>query len=204
MKPEFARHNEITESREPQPAFHSLAPMLKKIVCGACLLALPALPAWARHKPIFILSAPLPIIENRRLEIQLPPDLKLDSAPDQDQDWQPVEANAECSLQKPRDGLDGVVIEIIRWPITRPEGKGDLSGAVFKTPSGIEGIRIENRMEDDQKPRCFSALMIYNSSRTGAIFIKILPRPEVRVGTQACLDIGQLGTEIFDGVRLVK
>jgi hypothetical protein len=179
---------------------------MTRLLAAFFLLAL-VHPAFAKHKPVYILSAQLPVIENRRLQIQIPAELKLDTAPDGDQDWQPVEATVECSLLKPKDSLDGIVIQIIRWPITsatRAGTEGDLSGAPFKTTSGLEGIRIDNRIEDDEKPHCFSGLMIYNASHTGAIFIKVLPRPEVRIGTPASRDLAQLSTEIFDGIRLLK
>jgi hypothetical protein len=173
-----------------------------RILLALGFFAAPPL-AEARPKIQSIISAPLSVLDNRSLKIQFPSYLVLSTAPSDD-DWIPVEADAECYLTKPEYGLYGIKIEIIRWPLTRAERKGSFDGAPFTTTSGLAGIRTGDRMEDDARVHCFDALALYNQEKDAAIFIKLIPEPEVRVGSEADHELEAIGTAIFKSVQFVK
>jgi hypothetical protein len=168
-------------------------------------MMLGALPLAANARPKFqsILSAPLPALDNRRLEIQFPTYLVLTSSPSDD-DWIPVKAAAECFLAKAQHGLYGINIEIIRWPLTRAGRTGSFDGTPFTTRSGLVGVRTSDRLEDDARAHCFSALALYNQEKNAAIFIKLKPEPEVPIGSDADHELEAIGTAIFKSVQFVK
>jgi len=181
----------------PNPTYSYLRLLLAICFCASPLLA------NARPKIQSIISAPLPVLDNRRLEIQFPTYLVLTSSPSDD-DWIPVKAAAECYLAKAQHGLYGIDIEIIRWPLIRAERTGSFDGISFTTRSGLVGVRTGDRMEDDARARCFSALALYNQDKNAAIFIKLTPEPEVLIGSDADHELEAIGTEIFKSIQFVK
>jgi len=166
-------------------------------VCTSCAMAA------ANLNEHSIRSPRLEEIGNKHLEIQLPSSVSVSAAATSD-DWRTIEADFVCSVRGVPNAPRQLVIQIIRWPVSRAERKGDLDGKPFVTKSGLSGVRTGNQMNDVGVLRCFNALTIINRNEGTAVFIKISPKPEVHVGSKACSVLENISTGIYDTVRFSK
>jgi hypothetical protein len=150
-----------------------------------------------------IVSPPLAEFDHVHLELRLPAYLAITSAP-KPSGWLTAETDLTCVCDQSRTNVREVVVQIIRWPRSRAERKGDLTGSPLKTSSGLAGLRNDDRRQDDGTVPCSSAFTILNQRHDTVIFVKVSPKPDVEPGTPACHECRQIASDIFNGLRFAK